>query len=149
MSSNLIKMDWKPSTSQLRQFGWIGLVAFAALGGLVFWKHRFFIALSPDAARTTATVLWALAGFCGLFAAAAPVVLRPLYVGLMVVSYPIGLVVSNVVLGLIYFGVFTPLALVFRLIGRDALQRRYLPAAPSYWEARTPVTDSRRYFRQF
>ena len=47
-------------------------------------------------------------------------------------------VVSPVVLGLIYFGVFTPVAIVMRAFGRDAMCRRFEPARPSYWVRRDP-----------
>jgi len=47
-------------------------------------------------------------------------------------------VVSPVVLGLIYFGVFTPVALVMRAFGRDAMCRRFEPAQPTYWVKRDP-----------
>jgi hypothetical protein len=47
-------------------------------------------------------------------------------------------VVSPVVLGLIFFGLFTPVALVMRACGRDALHRRYEAQLPSYWIRRDP-----------
>ena len=42
----------------------------------------------------------------------------------MVLAFPIGWTVSLVLLGLVYYGLFTPIGLVFRLVGRDALQLR-------------------------
>jgi hypothetical protein len=47
-------------------------------------------------------------------------------------------VVSPIVLGAIFFAVFTPVALVMRLFGRDAMCRRWQPDAPSYWVKRDP-----------
>lgn len=47
-------------------------------------------------------------------------------------------VVSPLILGAIYFAVFTPVAIVMRLAGRDALARRWDAAAPSYWVPRAP-----------
>jgi ABC-type Fe3+ transport system permease subunit len=47
-------------------------------------------------------------------------------------------VISPVVMGLIYFAVFTPSAIVMRLAGRDALDRSYDAAAPTYWKRRDP-----------
>jgi hypothetical protein len=54
-----------------------------------------------------------------------------------------------VLLGLLYYGMFTPLALFFRLIGRDPLRRKIDRQAASYWEKfeNTPTPAS--YFRQF
>jgi len=56
-------------------------------------------------------------------------------------------VVSPLVLGLIYFGVFTPVALVMRAFGRDAMYRRFEPAQPSYWVRRDPPGPADNSFR--
>ncbi|MBL8703113.1 MAG: hypothetical protein JNK67_32310 [Alphaproteobacteria bacterium] len=47
-------------------------------------------------------------------------------------------VVSPVMLGVIYFIVLTPFALVMRVRGRDPLSRRFEPGMKSYWVARDP-----------
>ena len=47
-------------------------------------------------------------------------------------------VVSPVVMGVIFFGVFAPVAIVMRMFGRDAMNRAWDPAAKSYWADRTP-----------
>src|SRR5207237_1080980 len=78
-----------------------------------------------------------------------PGILRPLYLALTIGTYPVGWVVSHVVLAVIFYGVFTAVALVFRLLGRDALQRRLEPEAASYWQPRTPSRDPRTYFQTF
>ncbi len=64
-------------------------------------------------------------------------------------AFPIGWVISHVILALVFYGLFTPLALVFRLIGRDALVLRRSPSARGYWQPRPQVTDPRRYLKQF
>jgi hypothetical protein len=67
----------------------------------------------------------------------------------MIVTWPIGWLISHLMLGAIYFGVFTPVAIVFRLIGRDPLARRFDRQASSYWEAYQPNRGLARYLRQF
>ncbi len=52
-------------------------------------------------------------------------------------------------MALLYYGLFTPVALIFRIMGRDALDRRFEPDAATYWTKRKPVTDRKQYFRQF
>jgi len=47
-------------------------------------------------------------------------------------------VVSPVVLGVIYFGIFTPVGVVMRAFGRDVMCRRFEPAQPTYWVRRDP-----------
>ena len=66
----------------------------------------------------------------------------------MILTYPIGWLVTRILLVLLFHGMFTPLALLFRLIGRDALTRRRRPDRPSYWIPKPGATDVRRYFRQ-
>jgi hypothetical protein len=65
------------------------------------------------------------------------------------ISLPIGFVVSYLVLGILFFLVLTPFGLVFRLLGRDPLERRFDKASRSYWVARSPVDDVSRYYRQY
>jgi hypothetical protein len=43
----------------------------------------------------------------------------------------------------------TPVALFFRLTGRDPLRRQLDPSAPSYWTAKEQPQDMRRYLRQY
>jgi hypothetical protein len=48
-----------------------------------------------------------------------------------------------------YYLLLTPVGLVFRLIGRDPLRRRFDRNATTYWIARRPPETSDRYFHQF
>ena len=74
--------------------------------------------------------------------------MRPVFVGWMMLAFPLSWLVSHIALAIVFYGFFTPLALVFRLSGRDplALKRRN---TESYWQPRPQATDVRRYFRQF
>jgi len=80
---------------------------------------------------------------------AAPALRRPIYLGWMYASYPIGWAVSHVLLAIIYFVVLTPVGLVVRVCGHDPMQRRFDRQAASYWIERQPGGDVKRYFRQF
>lgn len=58
--------------------------------------------------------------------------------------------VSPVVLGIIFFLVFTPYALLMRLVGRRPLDLAFDHEADSYWETRAPDDDApSRMRRQF
>jgi hypothetical protein len=146
----LIHIDWRPGRRQLRDFGLVAVVAFAGLGAWAFVRHGIVgIDLPPPTARTVAYALWTLAGLCGVLALTAPAALRPLFVALTVVGFPIGYVVSHAVLAFLFYGVLTPIGLVFRLMGRDAMERRFDASRASYWQPRERVTDPQRYFKQF
>lgn len=71
-----------------------------------------------------------------------------MFLAATLVTLPIGMVVSELAMLLIYFAVFTPMAILFRLLGRDALQRRFEPAATSYWVPRNQPSGPEQYFRQ-
>ena len=49
-----------------------------------------------------------------------------------------GRLVSPIVLGFIFFAVFTPVGLAMRAFGRDGMCRRFEPDRHSYWIARKP-----------
>ena len=145
----VVEVNWKPGARTLRSFGWICLVALGAIGAWVYFRQSLLgFALSASAAHGTGYCLWAAAALCAVVAAVAPRALWPLYVTLTAVTLPIGLVVSHVVLALLFYGVFTPMALIFRVIGRDSLRRKFDPGAGTYWVQRRATTDVERYFRQ-
>ncbi len=66
----------------------------------------------------------------------------------MVVVFPIGWLVSRIVLGIMFYGVFTPIAMIFRLRNRDVLQRKPHQVT-TYWTEKAAPTDVRSYYRQF
>jgi hypothetical protein len=76
-----------------------------------------------------------------------PRTVRPIFTAALAITMPIGAVISVALLGIIYYVVFTPLAFLFRLVGRDALVRRRRPQAPTYWAAKESPADIRSYFR--
>jgi hypothetical protein len=58
-------------------------------------------------------------------------------------------VVSHVILALIFYGLFTPLAALFRLLGRDPLHRKPRRGIDSYFVPKTTPVDSASYLRQY
>jgi hypothetical protein len=135
----MIEFNWNPDRRMLRQFGGLGFVFFGGLGAWLAYRHG--LGWLPIA-------LGGLSLFCGVSALAAPAALRPLFVGLSIVTVPIGFVVSHVLLGVVYFGLFTPVRLIQALIGRDALSRRFDRAAKTYWSPRETDVSPARYYRQ-
>jgi hypothetical protein len=145
----LVHIDWKPARGALRNFGLIALAAFGAFGALARWHVYPFGGLSEAAGAYTAIVLWLLAAYCGFFAFVAPVAVKPIYLLLSIITYPIGWVLSYVVMAAMFYLVITPVGLLFKVLGRDAMNRRFDPAASTYWIRRRPPDSAKRYFRQF
>jgi hypothetical protein len=77
-----------------------------------------------------------------------PALIKPIYLGWMVAVFPIGWTVSRLLLGAVFFGMLTPLAVVFRARGRDPLHLRRVPR-DTYWTAKRQPGGAAEYFRQF
>jgi protein-S-isoprenylcysteine O-methyltransferase Ste14 len=135
-----MKINRDPTPQQLVVFGAILPVAFALLGLVV--DHR----LGVPGVRGA---LWGVGAVLTAGYYTSPGLRRPLYVGMSLASYPIGWLVSHVVLLVVFLFVVTPVALVLRLLGHDAMRRRFDSSAQSYWVSHRPADHARRYFQQF
>jgi hypothetical protein len=69
--------------------------------------------------------------------------------GLTIITFPIGVVVGEVVMMAIYFAVFLPIGMIFRLMRRDALERGIDKSAPTYWQPKKQPAKVDSYFRQW
>ena len=133
-------IPFHPSRATLRQFAGLWLVFF---GGLALWQGLV-------RGQTGLATLWAvLALTIGPLGLIRPGWIRPIYVGWMVLAFPIGWTVSQVMLALMFYGLFTPIGLLFRLLGRDALHRTRRPEVESYWTPKPAPAGPKSYFRQF
>jgi hypothetical protein len=110
-----------------RKFGLLFVVVFALLGTYL-WRRQ--VGWHPIAFGLSAVFLAAALVF--------PHVLRPLNRAWMGLALILNKIVSPVVLGVLFFILFTPVALFMRLRKRDVMARRFDPASPSYWIGRSP-----------
>ena len=60
----------------------------------------------------------------------------------------LGMIVSPIVFGIIFFGLFTPIAFIMRLSGRDELRLKFRKQ-PSHWLSRSEPIHSDSFKRQF
>jgi hypothetical protein len=137
-------MQWSdvtkaPTLKMLRQFAGLSLVVF---GGLAAWR------LWHGQAGLWTYVLAIAAVLVGVTGLIAPALIRPVYTGWMIVAFPIGWTVSKIALGLMFFLVFMPVGLVFRMTGRDALRLKRTRDG-SYWLAKPASRSGDEYLRQF
>ena len=129
-----------PGRRQLRQFA-AALIALVTVAIAMRWR-RYGQVGAPVA--MTAVVAYIL----GITGMVAPRTIAWLYATVSAVTQPIGRVLSEVMLLILYFGVVTPIAVLCRLAGRDRLQRRFNRGNASYWVPRRSSSDLSRYFRQ-
>jgi diacylglycerol kinase len=133
----LVEINWNPSDKQLRQFGIICLVVLPLVG--LLWSFGSDV------------IAW-LAGIGAVLAVLGltyPQAIRPVFLLLMLVALPIGTVVSELAMLVIYFGLFLPIAVCFEILGRDALNRKIERTRLSYWEDKKTSRDLASYFRQW
>ena len=115
---------------QLRQFGLVMAGGLTLIFGLLIpwlWDRSF--PLWPWIAGA------AFAGTGLVF----PIALAPVYHIWMKIGHALGWVNTRIILGLVFFVIFLPVALVLSLLHKDPLARRFEPERPSY---RVPSTVS-------
>ncbi|MFL2845751.1 MAG: SxtJ family membrane protein [Candidatus Puniceispirillaceae bacterium] len=83
-----------------------------------------------------------------VFSLAKPEVLLPLNKLWMRFGLLLGMIVSPIVLGIIFFGLFTPIAFLMRLSGRDELRLK-LSKKASHWISRSEPLKSESFKQQF
>ena len=132
----LIEFNWQPTDRQLRQFGVICLFALPAIAWLWGGDNTLVINL-------------ALVGLLlGIVGVAVPSVLKPVFLALTIVGTPIGMVIGELAMLAIYFCVFLPFGLVFRLTKRDSLGLKLDQDCESYWQAKKQPATNASYYRQ-
>jgi hypothetical protein len=60
----------------------------------------------------------------------------------------LGMIVSPIILGLIFFGLFTPIAILMRVSGRDEIKLKFAEKA-SHWISRSEPVNSASFKKQF
>jgi hypothetical protein len=135
----MIEIQWNPERKQLRQFAGIWFPAFCGLiGWMVGAKSGHWGAVQAG---------WVVGGLLSAAGIVYPPAIRPIFVGLILLTYPIGWVFSHLLLGAIYYLLFLPIGLVLRITGHDPLQLKP-PPGNTLWKTPVGKTDSASYLRQ-
>lgn len=123
-------MSREQSTSkkELRSFG---LLVGATFSGVGIW---------PLLMRGEALRLWAigLGGVLILFGGMSPGILAPVHKVWMRVGHALGWVNTRILLGLVFFGLVTPMGILFRLMGKDVMGQTFVRDSPTYRVLRRP-----------
>lgn len=136
----MIPIPWNPDRKTLSEFSeiWLfvlGMIAspLALLRGHAGWAIGFWLA--AVAVRGLAFIR--------------PCLIRPIFVGLILITWPIGWIVSNFVLAIVYYGTMTPIGLFRRWRSGDTLGRELDRQALTHWVEVQPDNRPDRFFRQF
>jgi len=127
------------STRTLREFAGLCILFFGAIG---CWQ---WLARGRPVAGLALGTLAAALGLLGLVR---PRGLRPVFVGWMSLTAPIGWLVSGLILAVLFYGFFTPIGLLFKLFGRDPLAREFPTGQATYWIEKLNAKNIQSYFRQ-
>jgi hypothetical protein len=119
-----------------RSFGWVFTAFFTLIGAHSLWRGGVAYPWEFGLAAVTAVVT-----------IARPEWLAPPNRLWMKFGELMHRVVSPVVLGVIFYGVFTPIGFVMRMAGRDTMKRKFKAAAPTYWIERDPPGPPAESFR--
>ena len=134
---SFMDINWKPDHRQLRQFAWMALIALPLIGWI--W----------GASTNVLSGLAAVGAILVILSYLAPAAVQPIFLGLTLLTFPIGLVVGEVVKVMIYVTVFLPIALIFRLLRRDALELKVDQTKMTYWKPKKKPQSVENYFRQW
>lgn len=123
----------------LRRFGFTLAAAFGVLGGISLWRGS-----------GRELPLFAVAGVFLLSGLAFPAILAPVHRAWMAIGLVLGWVMTRVILGILFYLVFTPMGLLMRALGKRPLAMRYDRKASSYWIPRpSRPWDPSRYRKQY
>jgi hypothetical protein len=147
--AGFVEINFRPDNRTLKQFGFIAVVGFGLLALAAFREKAIFAFGLGGARLPVAAALAALGVLSGLASLVYPRANWPIFVGISVLSFPIGFVVSFVIMGLLFFVIFGVVAVCLRVMGRDPMNRSYDAKAPSYWITPDSNRNQDSYFRQF
>ncbi len=135
----MLDANREPSAAELAWFGLVAGLTLAALGAIIQWRFD---------ASSAATVLWIAAATVTIVYYVARPARPAIYRTWMAGVRPLGWLVAHATMGLVYYLVLTPTALIVRLTGRDRLRLRRAPDVQSHWIAHED-RDVESYFRRY
>ena len=122
-----------------RKFGFFFAAVFAIIGTFLFTGEQAVVSY----------VLFALAALFLVITVIKAGLLLPLNKLWMKLGFLLGMIVKPIVLGVIFFGLFTPISLLMKLFGRDELRLKLI-TRESYWkEHNADAAQADAFKRQF
>ena len=129
-----------PQRVDLRKFGLVMAAVLVLVSGYLWYID----AMDP------AQVVFSVAAGLLIVGLVLPVVLTPIYFPWMWLARILAFVNTHLLLGFVFYTLFTFIGLGMRLLGRDPLDRKILPDSDSYWQRReSPLLSRDHYLRQF
>lgn len=112
--------------SRLRKFGFI-----MAAGIIIIFKLLPFV-LGSEQKTTTSWWPWYTAVALTIISLIAPLLLKPVEKGWLLLGKILGKINTYIVLAIIYLVIFTPYAIILHLLNKNLLQLAFEPERKSY-----------------
>ena len=118
------------TNKEYRNFGLIMAGFISLLFGLLFpWLFTWEFSFIPFVISTV-LILWSFTS---------PKTLIILYKPWMKLGKLLGFINTRIILGIVFFAIFTPFAMVLKIMKKDAMKRQFNDKKnASYWEKSTP-----------
>ena len=117
---------------ELRQFGLLIGAVFVVIG---LWPMVFRV----GPLRLWATGVGGLLILCG---SVRPSVLAPIHKGWMWVGHILGWINTRILLGIVFYGLVTPIGVLVRLMGKDTMKQAFSESSTTYRVVRSPRPHS-------
>ncbi len=137
----LVSLNLKPSNKQLRDFGLIGLCMCTVIGLLLLGLGKI-----PPLGLL---VLFLIGLVMFVLSRISDALIKPVYLAMVILTFPIGWIISHLVMGLFFYVIVTLIAVLFKIIGRDPLYRKFDSQADTYWLPYKNKRSAKDYFHQF
>jgi hypothetical protein len=121
-------MEQPTTTKDLRSFGLLVGAIFCVIG---LWPLVF---------RGEPMRLWGvgIGGVLVLLGGILPRALAPVHKGWMWIGHVLGWINTRILLGIVFYGLVTPIGLIFRMMGKDTMRQAFSESSSTYRVLRTP-----------
>ncbi len=127
----------KPDKEELRKFVITISIALGVLGCLILWRKG-----------GAGLIFISIGAVIFLVGLARPMALAHLYKAWMALALVLGLVMSHIILGVVYYLVVTPIGFFMRIVAKDQLRLGFDPKAHSYWVRREKKEWNRKSYEK-
>ena len=115
-------MDHRPDAKELRNFGLLIGAIFSCIG---LWPMLF----REEPLRLWAVMTGSLLILAGTLA---PTWLSPIHRGWMWIGHVLGWMNTRILLAVIFYGLITPIGIVFRVLGKDTMRQAFSDTSSTY-----------------